>query len=199
MAPNGHRHPPRGAAGPTLVVTDAPQPLPIGQERGASLLDTAARKEMLSIAYVRAVAAQAGYAVSPGPCPDRDSVDLKVHAGGAMHPSIDLQLKATTTLPGPQDGRFPFRLKIKNYDDLRDRTLVPRLLVVLSLPGNEDDWLEVTPERLAPRRCAYWMTLRGFAERTNTESVTVHIPETNIFDTRQLSQLIEKVRAGHLR
>ncbi len=72
-------------------MADAPQPFPVGRERGASLLDTAARKEMLSIAYVRAVAAQAGYAVSPGPCPDRDSVDLTVQAGGTMHPSIDLQ------------------------------------------------------------------------------------------------------------
>lgn len=72
-------------------MADAPQPFPVGRERGASLLDAAARKEMLSIAYVRAVAAQAGYAVSPGHCPDRDSVDLTVHAGGTMHPSIDLQ------------------------------------------------------------------------------------------------------------
>ena len=180
-------------------MADAPQPLPVGRERGASLLDTAARKEMLSIAYVRAVAAQAGYAVSPGHCPDRDSVDLTVHAGGTMHPSIDLQLKATTMLSHPQNGHFPFPLRIKNYDDLRDRTLVPRLLVVLRLPEDERDWLEVTPERLALRRCAYWMTLRGLGETTNAETITVYIPETNIFDTHQLSRLIEEVRAGHYR
>lgn len=173
------------------------QSLPVGEKHGEPLLDTAARKEMLSIAYVRAVAAQAGYAVSPGHCPDRDSVDLTIHAGGAMHPAIDLQLKATTKLSHPQDGRFPFRLRIKNYDDLRGRTLIPRFLVVLSLPESEQDWLEVTPERLALRKCAYWMTLRGLGETSNTDSVAVYIPETNVFDTRQLCRLIEDVRAEH--
>lgn len=115
-----------------------------------------------------------------------------------MHPSLDLQLKATTVLGESRNGSFSFRLKVSTYDDLRNRTLVPRLLVVLDLPGNQEDWLEVTPENLVLRRCAYWMSLCGLGTAIGEKSVTVHIPEENVFDTEQLRRLIQRARTGDL-
>ena len=78
------------------------------------LLTGADSKEALSRVYVGALAARAGYSTSV-PEPDRDSVDLRIQAGGPRRPAIDLQLKATTTLPDPVGGSRPFRLPIKNY------------------------------------------------------------------------------------
>ena len=62
-----------------------------------ALLTIQDREEALSRVYARAVAAGAGYATAE--CDfDRDGVDLRIHAGGAMRPAVDLPLKATTNL-----------------------------------------------------------------------------------------------------
>ena len=59
------------------------------------------QKERLSLVYVEALAAQAGFTTSK-PGPDRDSIDLSIQAGGRFRPALDLQLKATTTKLGPE-------------------------------------------------------------------------------------------------
>ena len=61
-------------------------------------------KEALSRVYVMAVAARAGFDTSKTEL-DRDGVDLRIHAGGAMRPALDLQLKATVNLCSLSDGR----------------------------------------------------------------------------------------------
>lgn len=95
------------------------------------LLTAPDRQEALSRAYAHAVAAQAGY-VTAVYAEDRDGVDLRIQAGGAMRPALDLQLKATVNLSQSEDGGFRFPLKRRNYDLLRIDTQTPRLLVVLT-------------------------------------------------------------------
>ena len=114
------------------------------------------RMEGLSLVYARALAVRAGYSVSV-PQPDRDSVDLRIQAGGAYRPALDLQLKATARIGEARNGAVPFRLSIKNYNDLRVETQTPRLLVVLELPGDEARWMIVTAEELTVRRRACWL------------------------------------------
>ncbi len=159
----------------------------------ATLTD-ADQKERLSLVYVEALAARAGYSTST-PQPDRDSVDLHIQAGGPRRPALDLQLKATVNVGEPRDGALAFRLPIKNYDDLRVPTQTPRLLVVLELPTDETRWMTVSPEELVLRRRAYWLSLReGFAEVSGQDSVTVHLPENNVFDVDALRTLMERSR-----
>ena len=62
-----------------------------------TLLTMADQKERLSLVYVNAVAARAGFVTSV-PELDRDSVDLHIRAGGRRRPSLDLQLKASAAL-----------------------------------------------------------------------------------------------------
>ena len=125
-----------------------------------ALLSVQDREEALSRAYVRAVAANAGYATSE--CDfDRDGVDLRINAGGAMRPAIDLQLKATINLAESRDGRYRFPLLRRNYVLLRDETQTPRLLVVLDLPKDEDQWMTMTTEEMVLRRCAHLAQLEG--------------------------------------
>ncbi len=113
------------------------------------LLTTPDRKEGLSLAYVKALATSAGFLTS-APGPDRDSIDLRVQAGGARRPALDLQLKATTGFGALRNGALPFRLSMKNYDDFRIETQTPRLLVAPELLEDETRWLTVTEEGTRP-------------------------------------------------
>ena len=61
------------------------------------LLGDAEEKEALSRAYVQTIAARAGFTTAVYDF-DRDGVDMRVQAGGALRPAIELQLKATATL-----------------------------------------------------------------------------------------------------
>ena len=162
------------------------------------LLTGSDQKEGLSLVYARALAVRAGYSISV-PQPDRDSVDLRIQAGGAQRPALDLQLKATSSIGEARDGALPFRLSIKNYDDLRADTQTPRLLVVLELPADESQWVTVTGKKLVLRRRAYWLNLqRDHPEITGQETVTVHIPQQNVLSVKALRKLMERSRAGEL-
>ena len=162
-----------------------------------ALLSPEDRMEALSRVYVRAVAARAGYDTA-APEFDRDSIDLTVRAGGGVRPALDLQLKATTRLGAPKDGAFRFPLKRKNYEDLRAETRIPRLLIVLALPEDEREWMTMTPDKLILRKCAYWLNLRGWEETGNRTSVTVPVPEGNLFTVEALRDLMEQSGKGRI-
>ena len=159
------------------------------------LLAPADREEAVSRAYVQALAAAAGYVVA-GMDFDRDGVDLQFRAGGAMRPCLDIQLKATINLGQAESGMFRYPLKRRNYDLLRLETMVPRILVVLALPRDEREWIEVTPEQLVMRRCAWWAWLGRERETENKESVTISIYENNVFHVDGLRALMERSRTG---
>jgi len=162
------------------------------------VLTTADRQEALSRAYVMAIAGGSGYTTRQ-PDFDRESVDISISAGGPMRPSIDIQLKATINLGRPTQGRFRFSLIRRNYDMLREPTMIPRLLVVLALPHHETEWLTVTVDQLVLRRCAYWVCLAGLPETQNDATVTISIPENQRFDGEALRNLMEQARRGAIR
>ena len=163
-----------------------------------SLMTTADREEALSCIYVCAVAARAGYTTSTLSL-DRNGVDLKIQAGGPIWPALDFQLKATVNIERRDDGHVRFPLKRRNYDLLRMAAQTPRLLVVLDLPKDEDRWMTVTADELVLRHRAYWLNLQGRAETPNKVSVTVAIPEGNLFNVESLRSLMEQSRGGRIR
>ncbi|WP_426037979.1 DUF4365 domain-containing protein [Cypionkella sp. TWP1-2-1b2] len=153
------------------------------------------KEEALSRAYAATIAASAGYTLAVQDF-DRDGVDVQFRAGGSMRPSLDVQLKATINLTDGGDEEFRYALRRRNYDLLREVTLVPRILVVLELPKEESSWINVNNEELAIRRCAYWVSLLGFPETNNSDSVTVSIKKRNRFDVASLKSLMEQARRG---
>jgi hypothetical protein len=160
-----------------------------------SLMGVTDREEALSRAYVAAVAAGAGYLTSIMDF-DRDGVDIQIRAGGTMRPSLDIQLKATVNLREATGGVFRFPLKRRNYDLLLAETMIPRILVVLHLPKDQADWVDVRADCLILRRCAYWTTLSGLSETANKESVTILIRTSNLFDVDSLKALMQQARKG---
>jgi Domain of unknown function (DUF4365) len=161
------------------------------------------QKQQLSVAYVHAVAARAGYACEVNRVDD-DSVDLMVAARGMVHsqsilrsPRLELQLKATSQSL-LRDEHLAFPLPMKNYDDLRCETLIPRLLVVLLLPEDPNGWLEQTEDQMISRRCAYWTSLLGKPESANETTVTVHLPRDQPFTVEILRRMMEQVSRREL-
>ncbi len=108
------------------------------------MMDLSLRKEQFSPAYVRAVAAVAGYGVSK-PDPDYDSIDIELSdrtgEGVPTRPKIDIQLKCTSQNV-LRDRDLVYPLKRKNYDELRmTDLLVPRLLIVSRVDKRRADWV----------------------------------------------------------
>ncbi len=155
----------------------------------------------LSYAYLHAVASKAGAACAN--CnrhEDNRGVDAKITAwgpfsgGGANDlEEIDLkiQLKATIGTPLINDGYISYALNgINRYDDLRKQTLAThRILVVMFLPGNDTDWLQISEDELVLKKCAYWVSLRGAAQSANATSQTVYIPQAQIFNPTSLMDI----------
>jgi hypothetical protein len=150
------------------------------------------------MAYAHAVAARAGYITAVYDL-DRDGIDLRIQAGGAMRPALELQLKATINLGVPKDGTFQLSLPSRNHNLLCFPTQTPRLLVVLDLPRDEQQWITITKSELILRRRAYWANLSGRDETQNDRSVTVPIPVENVFNVPNLQALMEQSRTGRIR
>ena len=160
-----------------------------------SLLTPALQKEALSRVYTQAIAARAGYTISTADF-DLDGVDITINAGGLFRPTVGVQLKATEKLSKVKNGAFRFVLKRRNYDLLRKETRSPRILVVLDLPKDVSQWINVTEEELVLRRAAYWLDLKGYEETENRTSVTVYIPTINLFNVENLQNMMEQARKG---
>lgn len=158
------------------------------------------QKELFSKAYVRAVAAVAGFSIDLLEL-DFDSIDLQITAGsgdGSVYfPELKLQLKCTSSdVMDSEYIRYP--LKLKNYNDLRRNALVPRILVVVLVPENLEDWLQQSEAELCLRNCAYWMSLRGQPETQNIANVTVSLPRSNQFTVEALKSMIQRISEGSL-
>lgn len=154
-------------------------------------------KEELSYAYIHAIASRAELS-----CEivrkDRDSIDLHIRARGQLHagstlmsPQLGVQLKASVIDPLP-DGAFDFRLTRKNYDELRQRSMVPRILVVFVMPSDPATWVAMTEEELVLRRCAYWCSLLGLPASQNEKYQQVRVDRRNVFTGEVLRHLMVK-------
>lgn len=161
---------------------------------------TADMQERLSLAYLTAVAAQAGCQVLE-PKVDRNGVDaiVKPIAGAAI--SMDVQMKSATTSIRIDGGKaLSFQLDARTYDKLRRTDAqAPQLLVVLEMPKDREEWLEVTPP-LVLRHAAYWRSLRGLPS-VDTASTAIHLPSTNLFDHKAIAEILRqahaRAREGH--
>jgi hypothetical protein len=159
------------------------------------------QKEQFSRAYIQAVAARAGFAWS-APSVDDDSVDMVLHqtgGGGTVRsPKVELQVKCKAAQT-PTGDRISYSLKLKNYDDLRyTDLLVPRILVVVLVPDNLCDWLDQNEARMALRRCAYWISIRGEPQLENATGRNINIPRAQRFTVESLQEIMQRIGRGGL-
>lgn len=159
-------------------------------------------KEMLSMAFVNAIAGKAG--VNLG--------NIRVYDYGVdgtfnsvikfknrmidTGPAIDFQLKSTGDWE-VKDNCIVYDLKAKNYNDIVFRnthpdSVISMILILLCLPKDSDSWLEITEEMLIMKKCCYWYYIKD-QQSENTGSVRVKIPISNFLNSEVLTTLIKRM------
>lgn len=146
-------------------------------------------KESMSLAYLRAIAAQAGFNTR---CYEHDEgVDVEIGSSKALErnkngkrlPGFFLSFQAKST----SDRRFidtalSYDLKVKNYNDLRDPDASQQFLFVYLLPTSPNHWIrygESTGCRLS--HIGYFLDLKGAppVDRDPKSTIAVRIPMCN--------------------
>jgi hypothetical protein len=156
----------------------------------------------LSYAYLHAVATRAGFACEyAGRHLDGAGVDATLYEDGRLLApdsvlqafALHVQLKATRVPPVEQAGRFSFSLPVGQYDRLSGvRLATPRVLVVLYLPADPQEWLRHSEDSLIAQRCAYWASLRGAPDSPNEATQTVYVPRQQLLSPASLTALMTR-------
>jgi Domain of unknown function (DUF4365) len=157
----------------------------------------------LSYAYLHAVASKIGAACKVGNRhEDNNGVDASLTAwapfvNGGYIKEVDLKIQLKATIGAPVDnGRHLsyFLNGLNRYNDLRtDALAVHRILIVMFLPRDANEWLTISENELILKKCAYWVSLRGAAASANGTGETIYIPKTQIFNTDSLSDICAKL------
>lgn len=146
------------------------------------------RQEDLSIAYISAIAAKAGYDCGrPGKhdygvdleiIPVIDTDGKKQLTGTPLY----IQAKASYNFT-INDECISYDLKVNNYNMLiREDLGLPIILVLYCMPRNDNEWLSVYDMRTVLKNCGYWMSLSGcpphreykYNKYKNTKKTTVY-------------------------
>jgi hypothetical protein len=161
-------------------------------------------QEGLSRAYALAVACRAGYS-----CNFTSGFDYGMD--GAFHEittregrhvesgfQLQFQCKASTNC-GLTESTLIHDLEAKNYNDLVATDVgTPRILLVLALPHEDVQWLDLSVDALILRRCMWWHSLRGQEPTSNERTARIHIPRDQQLTVEGLRALMQRVRAGTL-
>lgn len=150
--------------------------------------------EEFSRAFIHAISSVAGFSVE-SPRLDLNSVDLRIVQRGTQNSfpiteGLGVQAKCTYAHK-PKNGILSYPLPVKNYNELRHRTSEPRILVIVHIPDNVEEWLSQTDEFIALHHCGYWMSLLDFPDTTNTNNVTVHIPTNQKITVDELKRIMD--------
>jgi hypothetical protein len=162
--------------------------------------DKADLQSQFSLAYAQAVASVAGFFVqNAGRGFDKDGVDMTVLERGTRRATtstrLDLQVKSYTG--EAQGDPWAYDLGVKAYRDLIPIDYqVPRVLVVVRVPSDVQEWMTHSEDQLVLRRCGYWLSLRGAAPTLNTSTIRVQISRANLFDAAGLTILMKEVAEG---
>ena len=161
------------------------------------------KKDLISTAYVSAIAARVGMTVAnssrdygfDGTFKDIEYDEVAKEYGETGF-GIDFQLKSTVNAKVIGDF-VKFSLKARNYRQLIKTDVgTPRILIVYSMPRDETEWVSVNTNDTVLRNCAWWYSLRGLPEVSNQESVVVNIPRENQLTPVILRELMKKVKEG---
>ncbi|APJ04051.1 DUF4365 domain-containing protein [Silvanigrella aquatica] len=157
----------------------------------------------LSYVYLHAVASLAGFTCSlPTRLEDNLGIDVTIRNSDKLAPdsklydfSVDIQLKATIKKIEIINDKIAYSFRgIKQYDKLRSVfTGNPKIVILLLLPENKEEWLHITKEQLILKNAAYWVSLYSAPESENATSQTIYIPTNNLLTVQSLKELMIKL------
>lgn len=167
------------------------------------MLPDAHIKSRLSISYVRALVADAGYTfkeydedfgMDGGICDVEYKPDRRAYRETGF--GLDFQLKATVNAI-PKEGIFFYDLEVKNYLDLIEKNVGrERILILYILPRDRKRWINVQTDKTIVEKAAYWCSLKGKPEVSNKSKVRIRIPESNLLTAEVIIDLLNKVKGG---
>jgi len=180
-----------------LIMTDTQMAPRNPRSKGG--LPLSAQMEEFSYAYIHAVASSVGYELDESHT-DYQSIDVSVKSAKLLEnvsvpdPQIRFQLKSTTqNLINGNSISYP--LEIKNYNDLRAKTKTPRVLLLVILPDDPDEWI-IHDDFTHLKTCGYFRFLRDEPETTNSTSINVTIPIDNVFTKDILHDWMCRIAGG---
>lgn len=186
------------APGPPAATLPPPPPLPPilrGSPQRISDL-----KEAYQEGLIRSIAAASGIVVAR---PEIDEgIDLILtHRLPGTHTiddvaRMEVQLKATAAANSRTQTGLVVKLKRDRYDLLRKvDPSVPRILIAMSVPPSQDDWVHASDKRARVRHAAYWVNLEG-APTSSAAKVSVTAPFTQRLDDRALCDIMIRIGRG---
>jgi hypothetical protein len=114
---------------------------------------------------------------------------------GDNYPLIEglrIQLKCTYAHE-PKANGIHYPLSKKNYDDLRRNCLYPRILIVVYVPRNVNNWLKHSDNFLSLYHSAYWVSLHGQPSK-DTDTVTIRVAQE--FTVEELVRIMNLIAQG---
>ncbi|TLP70685.1 DUF4365 domain-containing protein [Nesterenkonia sphaerica] len=146
---------------------------------------------------ISAIAASAGCKVNGWNIDDGIDFTLVHNIAGERMP-LDVQLKATTVGWNASKTALSVRMSRRRYDEMRNLGKgIPGILVTMDLPEDQAQWAQVTPPETILRHSLYWTPMRGAKSIPgSSETVTVSVPSSMVFDDHILCQIMARLRAG---
>lgn len=163
-------------------------------------LDQKQCMETLQEAYLHAVAAAGRCSVAK---PNRDrGIDWIVSHQSSFHTvdwqaDLRVQLKSTYQV-APDTTADSVPISIPNAQLRRlahSPVTTPTILVVMLVPRDIEEWIEVCSEHLLLRHTAYWDNLEG-RPITGQDETVVRVPTAKVFNEASLCEMMQRIGAG---
>ncbi|NJL09522.1 MAG: DUF4365 domain-containing protein [Calothrix sp. SM1_7_51] len=158
-------------------------------------MDDNTKKEEFSYGYIKLLASISGLVVTESNrALDNAGIDINIKAPGEIKgvfsPNIDAQVKCTSR-DIVKYNILKYPLPIKNYRRLIGKSSVPQILIIVTVPKEINDWLNITDGETLVKSCAYWISLKGWSATENQTNITVDIPTKNVLTPTVLKDQIE--------
>ncbi len=161
-------------------------------------------EEYISISCIGAIVSRAGATYD---VVNRDfGVDITVRRVDSLNGKrmdmggvFDCQLKATINW-GEKDNHVIYDLDSETYNKLlyrRDNSTTPCFLLVMCLPKDIDQWVEVTEDMVKLRKCCYYFAVDG-KPTSNKSSIRIKIPRNQLLTPQVIISLISKISKGEM-
>lgn len=158
-------------------------------------------QESLSRSYIHAIAGSAGVNLHVGREFDYgiDGTFRPVIIRGKRRVEsgfpIDFQLKCTKNWSHEAD-QVAYSIETKTYNDLvtRDPDGIGAVLILLCVPDNHSEWVEVSEDYIKLRRCCYYTTLSGSPVASEESTKKILIARSNVLTPKSLKDLLAAER-----
>ncbi|GGK73293.1 DUF4365 domain-containing protein [Streptomyces flaveus] len=151
-------------------------------------------------AFFQATVAAAGFTAQKQAEADLYLTDFDVGHPGPLgrlrYPKIGVQVKSSRNARLTQND-VRYKLKSKYYNELArpaHEWASPTFLVVVLVPKDPDDWMEVSADQLVLKDAAYWTCLHGQRQRQDLHpdtKVTLSVPRANLLTAEALRDMFD--------